>query len=112
MKKWFPFIALISVALLFSVYLLMSGETSPYTPETNDPLEVYAQACAHCHGPKGQGSGLFYPALKPEELTAEAIRKAIIEGDLLMPAFPNINDTLMDSLAQNILNEKYPAVRK
>jgi len=107
MKRWLPFIVLIGGAIGFSLYMLLFEDVNPYMPASNDPLVVYREACAHCHGEKGEGTGLLYPALNSEELTPDRVRKSLQEGSFLMPSFPNIKGALLDSMAQVIMRASY-----
>jgi mono/diheme cytochrome c family protein len=105
-KKWFPFFLLVFVIVISSLYLLFSSRPSDYEPRTDDPLQIYREACAHCHGDEGQGTGLLYPAFKTN-LEKEEINKAITEGSFLMPAFPNIKGDTLQVLIRFIENEAY-----
>jgi len=105
-KKWFPFFGLVIVIVISSVYLLFSSRTSDYQPRTDDPLQIYREACAHCHGDKGQGTGLLYPAFK-NNLKMEEISRAITKGSFLMPAFPNIKDDTLQVLIRFMETEAY-----
>ncbi len=105
--KWFPFIILISVAAISAVYLFLFGKTDPYEPLTDDPRKIYREACMHCHGQNGEGSGLLYPAFEHDNLKLENIRKNIVEGAFLMPSFENIRGDTLDSLVLFIYQKKY-----
>lgn len=105
-KKWLPFILLLFIAIISSVYLLTYSQPSNYQPLTDDPRQIYREACAPCHGLKGQGNGLLYPAFKAN-LEKENISKAITKGSFLMPAFPNIKGDTLQVLIRFIENEVY-----
>lgn len=106
MKKWFPFILILIFITASLAYLFLSKEDSKYTPKTNDAATIYHEACMHCHGDKGQGSGLFYPAFE-KDLPEREIYKKINNGALLMPAFTHIKGDTLDKLVEYIYSGSY-----
>ena len=68
MKKWFPFLLLLIFISVSLAFLFLSNEDSEYTPKTDNAAIIYHEACMHCHGNKGQGSGFFYPAFEIDNL--------------------------------------------
>ena len=107
MKRWLPFILLILTAIFFSVYFFLFDRINLYKPQTSNPAVIYREACADCHGAKGEGSGLFYPELQGIALTAKEIKQFVRNGALLMPSFPNIPDSVLQKLSEYISDEKY-----
>ncbi len=107
LRKWMPFIGLIAIVIISSVYLFFTKQQSVYVPQTANPAQIYHEACASCHGEQGQGTGLFYPALKEEDFTQETIRKYITQGELFMPAFSHIRADTLDSLIQFVYKQGY-----
>ncbi len=102
-KRWLPFIVLVSAALVFSAYLLISEGDSSYRPMTSDPKRIYIEACVQCHGNRGQGTGLLYPAFEPETMTLRSTKQAIRDGAFLMPAFKHIKGDTLHQLAEHVL---------
>jgi len=107
MKKWFPFISMVVIALAATVYLVLKGGDNLYIPHTDDPSVIYKEACVDCHGADGQGDGLLYPAFDYSELDLKLIKDKIAHGDWRMPAFRHIHTDTLDVLARFILDKKY-----
>jgi len=106
-RKWAPF-ALMLVSALFSfIYFILYGDNEPYFPETDDPEVIYQEACVHCHGKNGEGSGILYPAFDHSQLTIKSIEEYIKEGTWLMPKFDNINGDTLKDLNEYILDKRY-----
>jgi len=105
--RWMPFFGLLAIVILSTVYLLFTQQKSVYVPQTSDPAQIYQEACASCHGEKGEGTGLFYPALYEEELSRETVRKYITKGEFFMPAFTHINADTLDTLVQFVYKQEY-----
>jgi mono/diheme cytochrome c family protein len=101
MKKWLPFIVLLVLILVSLSYLFLLKEDSEYVPQTDKAAIIYREACKHCHGEEGQGSGLFYPAFD-ERLDSQEIYEVIQNGALLMPAFNHIKGDTLDMLVKYI----------
>jgi len=97
MKKWLPFILLLSAALLAGLWLVLQPGENPYKPETNRPEKIYREVCLQCHGDLGQGSGLLYPAFEAD-LDTMQIKEAIVKGGFLMPSFTGIRGDTLDRL--------------
>jgi mono/diheme cytochrome c family protein len=69
------------------------GGPSDFTPsEGMTAAEIYASACAACHGDKGAGKFGFLFKIAGSESSAEAMAAAINEGGTIMPSFPNLSD--------------------
>lgn len=97
---------LMLITLISLAYLFLSKDESAYIPNTDDAATIYRQACKHCHGNKGQGSGLFYPALK-DDLSEFEIHGVITQGAWLMPAFTNVKDDTLEQLIHYIQSKSY-----
>ncbi len=106
-KRWLPFAGLITIAFVSFGFLLFSGSEDAYRPQTDDPARIYREACRHCHGPRGEGTGLLYPAFDHADMDIETIKKKIAEGALLMPAFIHIRQDTLEILARYIEAEGY-----
>ena len=107
MKRWLPFILLISIVIIMTIRFFVYGRTDPYNPQTSDPQLIYSQACSGCHGEKGEGSGFLYPNLLDSTLSRQKIIEAVRDGNMLMPAFPMIQDTSLSKLARYLTNENF-----
>ena len=106
-RRWLPFVGILVIVFISSIYLFYTQQHSVYVPQTDNPAQIYQEACASCHGENGEGTGLFYPALTEEEFTVQKIRKYITTGELFMPAFSHIHGDTLDSLIQFIYNREY-----
>ena len=78
-KKWLPFIFLLVIILGSSSYLVLGNKKNNYKPNTDNPKVIYREACMHCHGDKGQGTGLLYPAFE-DIMNKSDIEDAIIKA--------------------------------
>jgi mono/diheme cytochrome c family protein len=73
---------------------LLTGcsDSNDFTPASGmDGMDIYAKACANCHGENGSGKFGFLLKLEGSEDSAEEIVNKIRNGGHIMPAFPNIN---------------------
>jgi mono/diheme cytochrome c family protein len=107
MKRWMPFIALISAAVVMSVYMYIWGQSSRYKPNTDDPAVIYREACAECHGVKGEGTGVLYPALNDVTVSRRGALNSIRKGEMLMPAFTEIRGDTLETLAEYVAQQGY-----
>ena len=98
---------LLFMALIAAVYLLLSGQTKNYRPESSNPSVIYQEVCADCHGKQGEGSGLFYPALGEKEISRRDVIEIIRKGAFMMPAFPHIPDTTLQKLSTFIMKKEF-----
>jgi mono/diheme cytochrome c family protein len=106
MKKWLPFAGLIILAIISTISMIISGD-SDYIPQTADPAVIYEQACAECHG-TGETPGNFWsPALSGEILTKKEVREIVRNGTWRMPAFPLVPDSLLDTLALYVSENRF-----
>jgi len=105
--RWTPFIGLLAIAIVSTIYLLFTQQQSVYIPKTDNPAQIYHEACASCHGEQGEGTGFFYPALNDQEFTQETIRKYVTQGELFMPAFTHIQADTLDSLVQFVYRKDF-----
>ena len=105
-KKWIPFIVLITIAIIFAIYMFLSTLNSTYRPTTDSPGQIYREACSGCHGVQGEGKGLF-PALAEETFKRQHIVKIINEGALMMPAFELLRGDTLSRLAEYVRLHKF-----
>ena len=107
MLRWIPFTALILLAAVVSVFVFLVDQTDQYTPESADPGTVYSEACARCHGERGEGSAWLYPALSGNRDDAQEVIEIVRRGATFMPSFPNIPDSILSRLAGYVAQKSY-----
>lgn len=79
------------------------GGSSDYKPSAGMPAEqLFAEACASCHGEKGEGKFGFLLSVAGCDETAEEIVTKIHTGGYVMPAFPNIGESEALAVAEFI----------
>ncbi len=82
----------------FSICLIAAGlsacsGSNDYKPTADMPVEqLFAEACADCHGENGEGKFGFLLSIAGSEKPAEEIVSKIRTGGHVMPAFPNIGE--------------------
>jgi mono/diheme cytochrome c family protein len=87
------------VSLLALILSGCSGSNDFEPAAGMDGLDIYANACASCHGESGQGKFGFLLKLAGTDVNPEDISAKIINGGKLMPAFPNINQQQAEQVA-------------
>ncbi|MEW7996600.1 MAG: cytochrome c [Candidatus Thiodiazotropha endolucinida] len=73
---------------------LLTGcsDNNDFKPATGmDGMDIYANACSHCHGVNGSGKFGFLLKLTGSGSNTEEIVHKIRNGGHIMPAFPNID---------------------
>ena len=82
--------------------LLLAGcGPNDYAPQTgSSAADIFAKACASCHGDDGNGKMGMLLKVKGIDMTEAEIVDKITNGSSLMPAFPNIGDAEKAALAQ------------
>ena len=106
MKRWIPFIILILIAVLSTISLITGGRES-YTPVSNEPALIYREACMECHGSGKNKANLWSPSLAEENHSGQEVKKIVSQGTWRMPAFPNITQTALDSLANYVAERRF-----
>ena len=106
MRRWLPFIALLVLAVVSTVFLLTGG-VSEYRPAGADAEIIYREACAECHGTSESAGNLWSPALADEILTVNEVKIIVHEGTWRMPAFPMIADSALDSLTVYVAEKRF-----
>jgi mono/diheme cytochrome c family protein len=92
----------ISISLL-ATGLSACGADSDYQPRAGLSAEaLYTQACAGCHGDRGEGKFGFLFSIADTALPAEEIVGKIRGGGQMMPAFPQINQEQAAALADYV----------
>lgn len=86
-------------ACLFAAGL--SGcSSSDYTPTAGAAADqLFAEACAGCHGDNGEGKFGFLLAVAGSDESAEDIATKIRNGGHVMPAFPQISEEQASAIA-------------
>ena len=107
MKRWIPFITIFGIAGVSAIYFLIFFHASDYIPNTDDVSIIFREACAECHGIRGEVTGIIYPSLNDLSINERKIRNVIRYGAFLMPAFPNINDSTLVRLSQYIAEKSF-----
>jgi mono/diheme cytochrome c family protein len=107
MKRWYPFIILITAVFLLVNYLIFTAKVNDYTPTTSDPAVIYREVCVECHGKGGEGEGFLYPDLAKELIDEKEVIEIVRNGALFMPAFPNIQDSTLRKLSDYVANKKF-----
>jgi len=107
MKRWLPFIVILLIALLSGIYLLLNTTRSTYYPQTDQPGVIYREACAGCHGARGEGEHLIYPELAKEVLNRGRAQQLIMNGSMMMPAFIYIKGDTLKALLDYVVGKKF-----
>ncbi len=106
LTKWVPFMALMATIAGSSLFLFFGGGNGYYKPATDDPAVIYRQACMECHGKRGEGNGVLYPAFD-KYMDEEDVLREIREGNWRMPAFRYIRGDTLLILARYIADHGY-----
>lgn len=105
-RRWLPFG--IIVVIIFVMFLFtLTTRNSIYVPDTADPVVIYKDACASCHGSMGEGTELFYPALNLEKINKSEVENIIKNGSFMMPAFTLIRTDTLQRLVNFIMEKKF-----
>jgi mono/diheme cytochrome c family protein len=87
------------VACLIATALSGCGN-SDYTPTTGAAADqLFAEACAGCHGDNGEGKFGFLLSIAGSEESSETIVAKIRNGGHLMPAFPQLSEEQASAIA-------------
>ena len=95
---------------IIGVCLLAAGLSGcsdrDFKPAEGMPADqLFAQACASCHGDKGEGKFGFLLSVAGSELSTGEIVQKIRQGGHVMPAFPNISDAEALAVAEYIKSQ-------
>ncbi len=105
-KKWLPFIILILIIIVTAFYLFLNTLKSTYVPTTDNPGQIYREACSGCHGVQGEGKGLF-PNLADQTIEAAHVREIIKSGALMMPSFEQLQGDTLNKVAEYVSQHKF-----
>lgn len=67
------------------VILSMLGGVDNYTPTTDNPVVIFSDACARCHGERGLGGSAIGPRLAGVGESIDEVKKQVVEGHGRMP---------------------------
>jgi len=81
----------------------VSNDFTPVAGNTGE--EIFSSACIECHTP--EGSYIF--DISPEKANVETIATIISEGEMVMPAFPNIQGAELVAISEFVLSKNRPA---
>jgi cytochrome c551 len=93
---------------LYAICLIAAGlsacsGSNDYKPTAGMPVEqLFAEACADCHGENGEGKFGFLLSIAGSDESAEEIVTKIHTGGHVMPAFPNIEENEAVAIAEFI----------
>ncbi|NUN47751.1 MAG: cytochrome c [Candidatus Brocadiae bacterium] len=77
-------VALFVTALVLIVVFFVPAAEPKLPPGVVDPAVIFAERCALCHGPRGEGRGKF-PKIAGTPLSAEEITRILEAGKGEMP---------------------------
>ncbi|EGW55612.1 c-type cytochrome [Candidatus Endoriftia persephone] len=93
----------------FSLVAVMAGAlagcggANDYKPVAGSaPEQIFAEACASCHGEKGSGKFGFLLKIAGSDHEVAEIAGKIAEGGMVMPSFPEIGEAERAALATYI----------
>ncbi len=92
--------------MVIPVVVLLSGcgGNNEYAPATGaSAVQIYAEACAGCHGAQGEGKFGVLLKLAGTSNTAAELGAKIRGGGPVMPAFVNISETDAVAVGSHIL---------
>ena len=103
MGKWVV-AAFVVLGGAFVVFLLMFQ--NPRQEETlittGEGAAIFAQACAVCHGARGEGKGGLGNPLRGRALPLAHIKEVVRRGKNKMPALPHIQGEALDNVARYV----------
>jgi len=80
----------------------VSNDFTPVAGNTGE--EIFSNACIDCHTPEG-GYIFDVPA---EKTNVEAVSIIISKGEMMMPAFPNIQGAELTAISEFVLLKNKP----
>jgi len=81
----------------------VSNDFTPVAGNTGE--EIFSSVCIDCHTP--DGSYIF--DISPERANVETIATIISKGEMVMPAFPNIQGAELAAISEFVLAKNKPA---
>ncbi|MDX2426895.1 MAG: c-type cytochrome [Cycloclasticus sp.] len=87
------------IAVLLLVVFSTASFANDYQPRVGaNGAEIYAQACAACHGADGSGKFSLFFDLTSSTLLMDEMKEVIQKGGFIMPSFANIKGAELDAL--------------
>lgn len=80
----------------------VSNDFTPVAGNTGE--EIFSNACIDCHAPEGR----YIFDISPEKANIETISTIISKGELVMPAFPNIQGAELAAISEFVLAKNRP----
>jgi len=80
--------------------------SNDFTPVAgNSGEEIFSNACIDCHTPEGS----YIYDISPDRANVETISTIISKGEMVMPAFPNIQGAELTAISEFVLSKNKPA---
>ncbi len=80
----------------------VSNDFTPVAGNTGE--EIFSNACIDCHEPQ---DGYIFD-ISPEKANVETLSTIISKGEMLMPAFPNIQGAELTAISEFVLAKNKP----
>ena len=103
MGKWVVASFLVLGGALVALLLIFQNPEQKETLLTSgDGLAIYSQACAACHGERGEGRRELGNPLRGRALPPNYIKEVIKRGRNRMPALPHIRGEALENVAEYV----------
>lgn len=89
-------------ALVVFLLIFQNPEQKETLLTTGDGLAVYTQACAVCHGERGEGRNELGNPLRGRALPPAYIKEVVRRGRNKMPALPHIQGEALENVARYV----------
>ena len=89
-------------ALVVFMLLFQNPRQEEALLTTGDGAAVYSQACAVCHGARGEGKGGLGNPLGGRALPPAYIKEVVKQGKNKMPALPHIRGEALENVARYV----------
>lgn len=103
MDKWVVVSFLVfGGALVVLLLIFQNPEQEEAILTTGDGLAIYSQACAACHGGRGEGRRELGNPLRGRALPPAYIKEVVRRGRNKMPALPHIRGEALENVARYV----------
>ncbi len=89
-------------ALVALLFIFQNPRQEEALLTTGDGAAVYSQACAVCHGARGEGKGGLGNPLRGRALPPAYIKEVVRRGRNKMPALPHIQGEALENVARYV----------